>query len=372
MEEMEEYYYGPITDAIIRKDADVIRTTTGFWQQIYGRKVWSQINYEANAMAAIPKEPWGKTGWRLITAAAHSFPSGGVTESASLPSTTKPTLAVLYAPPETIIHGFGVSEISDLLSSFDDAVDTIPFLRESHGNEHARAVSAYLVEDVDTTYSVGFESLDRIACTTAYSTTDYCNSADDPDLFIRGSNIDRSTAGTGYDAQVDAAGSATGSLRDLTISLIDGVLADVLGAGGMPDVILCSHKTVKVWSALLEAERRFMDVGMVVPAYGGARGSLPGVEGGFNVALYNNVPIIPCVDYTASIASARTNEVGPVLMLDTDFIRFSVGKPTRYFQSGFDEDMIGLGTLRAEGYYESIGQLRAYSFHFQGKVQDIK
>ena len=373
LEEMERFYYGG-TDSLIRKDAPVLSTTTGVWQQVYGRKVWSQLNYEANAFAVIPKEPWGKTGWRLLTAAAVSFPSGAVTEGASLPATVKPTWTVLYSKPATIIHGWDTSELAVALSAYDDAIDIIPHMREELGKEHARAISAYLVEDVDTPQTNGFESLDRIAFKTAYSTgTKYVSAASDPDLYKRGTDIDRSASASAFaDAQVDAAGSASGAIRDLTLSLIDGVLADVLTAGGKPKVILCNHKTVKVWSALLEAERRFLDIGRLIPAYGGARGELQGVEAGFNVALYNGIPIIPCQDYTASIASPRTNEVGPVLMLDTDFLRIAVLKPTRYFETQFNEQMVAVGTLEMEGYYETIGELRCYGFPFQGKVQDIK
>ena len=369
MEEMEEFYYGPVSKAIRKADASIVATTTGFWQQVYGRKVWSYLNYEANAFAMIPKEPWGKSGWRVQTAAAASFPSGGRAEGATLPDTVVPTFATLYDSPKTVIHGFKVSEVAEFLSSVDDAIDILPYLRQEMGLEHARALSAYLVQDVDTPESLGFESLDRVASSKAECS--HVSTASDPDIYTQGVNIDRS-ATTTYDAQVDSSGTGTGALRDLTISLIDDRLQAILSAGGHPKVILTNHNTIKVWSSLLEAERRYMDVGKVVPAYGGARGSLPGVEAGFNVALYNGIPIIPCQDYDSSLATARSGEIAPILFLDTDFLRLAIAKPTRYIETNLGEGMVAIDYLGIEGYYETMGQLRAYAFAFHGKLRDIK
>ena len=113
-----------------------------------------------------------------------------------------------------------------------------------------------------------------------------------------------------------------------------------------------------------------MQIATFVPRFNSASGVQPGVEAGFAVATYYGVPIIPCQDYDSSIATARTNEVAPIAMLDTDYLRFAVMQPTQYVESNdLSKFSLGYGT---KGYYETWGELRCYNFAAQGKLRDIK
>lgn len=376
LEEMEKFYYGDINADMIKKaDSSTVSSTTAFWNKIYGAKVWSQINYEANAFAVIPKEPWVKTGWRLETAAGFSFPSGGTAEGAAsaftaIPDSLKPTDALVSGAPKAVYHVWSQTRLAGALQEAGvDDIEDANYKREQAAKSHVRAMSAYLVQDVDTPASNGMESLDRVASSKAE--TDLVSTASDPDIY----GLDRSAATT-YDAQVSAAASsATASLRDLTISLIDGVWASVTGAGGMPKVIITKHNTLKVWSALLEAERRFqggLGVATVIPRSGGGAGVTPGTEVGFMAATYFGVPIIPCQDYPSTQATTRTGEVGPILFLDTDYLRVGILAPTRYMESDMGVDMITGDILGRRGMYETIGELRCYNFVAQGKIRDLK
>ena len=372
IEEMEKFYYGDLNvDSIQKADASIISSTTGYWNKIYGAKIWSQINYEKNAAVAIPKEPWVKTGWRAMTAAGHTFPSGGLAEGTNsvytgLPDTMTPTWATISASAKTVGHTMGQTQIAALLDGVDDTIG-IGDIRQTLANNHARAISAYLVQDVDTPASIGMESLDRIASSSAE--TAHTSAATDPDIY----GIDRSAATT-YDAQVSSSGSAAGNLRDLTLTLIDGVWSSISKAGGRPKVIFTGHNTERVWSSLLEANRSFsmMQIATFVPRFNGAAGVTPGVEAGFNVATYHGVPIIPCQDYDSSRASARTNEVAPIMFADTDYIRLAILRPTVYVESNLEGDMLTGDRLARELYVQTIGELRCYNFVAQGKVTDIK
>jgi len=372
IEDMERFYYGDLNaDEIKKAESYVIAGTTGYWNKIYGAKVWSQINYEKNAFAAIPKEPWVKSGWRLETAAGVSFPSGGLAEGTdtaltATPDTVKPTLALISATPKMVGHSWGLTWKAALLAGSDDTAP-LSYYREQKGKAHARAISAYLVQDVDTPASNGFESLDRVASSKAEAS--HVSTASDPDIY----GLDRSAATT-YDAQVDSSGTAAGHLRDLTISLIDGIWSSITKVGGQPKVIFTGYNTIKVWSALLEAERRYaaMQIATFVPRYGGAAGVTPGVEAGFSVATYFGVPIIPCQDYDSSIASVRTNEVAPIMFADIDYLRFAVLRPTQYVESNLGEDVVTFEKLGVEGLYTTVGELRCYNFAAQGKLRDIK
>lgn len=373
--ELEHFYYGDINTDMIRKaKAATLSGDTGYWNKIYGAKVWSQINYEANAFAGVPKEPWGpKSGWRIETAAGDSFPSGGLSPGSaaafnSIADSTAPTWALVSAAPKLIDHGFGLNWESYVLADTDD---TIPLTerRRQKGESHIRAISAYLVQDVDTPAAFGFESLDRIAC----SSESRANGLDSNDGDIYGLDRDGETT---YDAVVSSSGTTDGTLRDLSIGLIDSVWNSISKLGGKPSRIFTGYNTLKVWSALLEAERRFnvpdiLGSAWMVPRADGAVGMTPGTEAGFNVATYFGVPIIPCQDYDSSIASVRTGEVAPLMFADTRFIRLAVKMPTVYIESDYPGDAIALGH-GMEGHYITIGELRCYNLAVQGKLRDIK
>ena len=372
IEDMERYYYGDLNvDGIQKTDASVISSTTGYWNKIYGAKVWSQVNFEVNPLVAIPKEPWVKTGWRLKTASGHTFPSGGVAEGTAsvytaIPDTLSPTWSTISAAPKTIIHTDGQTEIAALLAGVDDTIQ-LSEIRENLGNSHARAMSAYIVQDVDTAASNGFESIDRIASSSAE--TAHTTAAEDPDIY----GLDRSSATT-WDAQVTSSGSAASNLRDLTLTLIDGVWSSITKAGGRPKVIFTGYNTERVWQSLLESMRSFnmMQIATFIPRFNGASGVTPGVEAGFNVATYHGVPMIPCQDYDSSRASVRTNEVSPITFIDTDYVRLATLQPTQYNETDLGKDKMLGDRLAWECMYETIGELRCYNFVAHGKVTDIK
>jgi len=374
--EMEQAYYGDLnTDLIQKAKAAVLIGDTGYQNVILGAKVWSQLNYEANAFAGLPKEPWGKSGWRVETGAGDAFPSGGLSAGSaasfvSIADSTAPTWATITASPKLIDHGFGLNWESVVLNDSDDDMIPISELRRQKGMSHARAISAYLVQDADTVAGVGMESLDRVASSSAESA--HLGTATDNDIY----GLDRDAA-TSYDAQVSSSGTATTALRDFELSLVDNVWNSITKAGGKPDRIFTGYNTLPVWSNLLESMRRFGVVSMlgsawVVPRADGASGVTPGTEAGFNVATYFGVPIIPCQDYDSSLATARTGEVAPIMFADTRFIRLAVKMPTVYVESKYPDDTIQLDKHGMEGHYYTIGELRCYNFAAQGKVRDIK
>lgn len=375
LEDMERFYYGDINPEMIKKADDaLISSDTAYWNKIYGAKVWSEVNFEANAFAVLAKEPWIKTGWRLQTASGHSAPSGGEAEGAAdapidIPDTVHPTTALISAPPKRVHHAWNMTELAALVQGYDDT-QPISFFREECGLAHKLAMSAYLCQDVDTAASYGFESVDRMCA--SYAERNYVSTATDVTQIWLGPIVTRSD--TSYDAHVSATGSATSNLRDLTLSLIDGVWTSVTEGGGKPSVFLTKANTVKVWNSLIEPERRYaaMQIATVVPRMGGAAGLQPGVEAGFSVATYFGTPIIPCQSYDSSIATARTNEVGPIAMIDNRYMRFAVLRPTQYLETDLGLDKVLREELVIKGYYSTVGELRCYFFGAQGKVRDIK
>jgi len=365
MEEMMAYYYP--RSSLMRKteiqisDAAVAAGSRTIWEPIYGKKVWSWLNLEANIFAVLPKEPWVKTGWRILKTAAFTT-GGGVNESTtggSLPTAVTLTFEEIKAVPKRMAHTFDVSEIADFLSGVDDAVDLLPFYREEIGKEHVFCINWALGEDVETPASYNFESIDRVVSSQEEVEHATDTPASDGDIY----GLDRGTA-TSYDAIV-VENDCTD--RDLTLTLIDSTYQQVLDAGGIPKVILTKTNSLMRWQQLLEAERRFMDSARVVPTFGGVRSFAPaGVEAGFMVATYFGIPIIPSQHIEAK------DTLGAIYFLDTDYLKFATGAPTRYSESGKGEGFIYRGVYAVKGMYDTIGELRAYRFNCHGKLTDLK
>ena len=260
VQDLERYYYGAGNamgysysgSELLKADAPLLSTTAGTYQAIYGRKVWSQLNQEFNAFSILPKKPWDRSGWRVVTAKPSFAKGGGVAENATLPDTTKPTFQQVAAKPKTVAHTFDISEVAIFLADKDDGMGDIrSVLKEEVGKHHAEHINVMLTQDVDTPAGNDFESLDRVTAAstmdstgTAYAATvsggastthtAHISAAADVDIY----SIDRS-ANTWSDAEVNcAADAAAASRRTLSLDHLDTLFQQVWERGGNPKVIL--------------------------------------------------------------------------------------------------------------------------------------
>ena len=352
--DMERYYYGAgnsmgysyTGSELLKADSPMLSTTAGTYQAIYGRKVWSQLNQEFNAFSILPKKPWDRSGWRVITAKPNGGAlHGGVAENATLPETVKPTFQHIGAKPKTIAHTFDMSETAIFLADRDDGLGDIrAVLKEEMGKHHAEMVNKMLLGDVDTPAANNFESLDRITAADAGTTgltglktsssDAHVSAAADLDIY----SIDRS-ANSWSHAEMDcAADTADASRRTFSLMRLQ---------------------------QLLQSQQRFMEEKRVTPTYNGVKG-VPGIEAGFIVATYNGVPIIPTKDMPDDGGISR------LYFLDTDYMYFSTAIPTQYFESGIETgDPFAINRLGQEGLYRTMGEVWTTFFGAQGSVRDL-
>ena len=237
--DMERYFYGAGNamgysysgSELLKADAPMLSTTAGTYQAIYGRKVWSQLNQEFNAFSVLPKRPWERSGWRVITARPSFTVGGGVAENATLPETTKPTFQHIAAKPKTVVQTFDMSETAMFLADKDDGLGDIrSVLKEEMGKHHAEHINKMLTQDVDTPAGNDFESLDRITASSTLDSTGtgpvaagsqttntaHISAASDVDIY----SIDRS-ANTWSNAEVDVATDAGLTERTLSLDHLD-------------------------------------------------------------------------------------------------------------------------------------------------------
>jgi len=380
--DMERYYYGAgqsmgysySGSELLKADAPMLSTTAGTYQAIYGRKVWSQLNQEFNAFSILPKKPWDRSGWRVVTAKPSTSVGGGVAENATLPDTTKPTFQHVAAKPKTIAHTFDMSETAIFLNDKDDGLGDIrSVLKEEMGKHHAEHINQMLTQDSETLAGNDIESLDRVTGndggssggltsmeTGASAGTDHCG-ASDLDIY----SIDRS-ANSWSNAEVDCGSDrAAGNRRTLSLDHLDTIFQKVWIRGGNPKVMLTGYDTLMRIQQLLQSQQRFMEEKRVVPTYNGVKG-VPGVEAGFIVATYNGVPIIPSKDVQA-------DGISRIYMLDTDYLYYSTAKPTQYFESGIETgDPFAVNRLGQEGLYRTMGEVWTTFFGGQGSIRDLQ
>jgi len=381
--DMERYYYGAGNSMgysysgseLLKADSPMLSTTAGTYQAIYGRKVWSQLNQEFNAFSILPKRPWDRSGWRVITEKPNSgVVHGGIAENGTLPETVKPVFQHVAAKPKTIAHSFDVSEVAVFLADKDDGLgDMRSVLKEEMGKHHAEMVNKMLLTDSETVAGNNFESLDRVTGndggasggltsmeTGASAGTDHCG-ATDLDIY----SIDRS-ANSWSNAVVNCgADRASGSRRTMSLDQLDDVFQRMWELGGNPKVILTGYDTLMRLQQLLQAQQRFMEEKRVTPTYNGVKG-VPGIEAGFIVATYNGVPIIPSKD-------VEKDGLSRMYFLDTDYLYFSTAIPTQYFESGIETgDPFAINRLGQEGLFRTMGEVWTTFFRAQGSIRDLK
>jgi hypothetical protein len=380
VQDMERYYYGGAAQTgytyssgdILKADSPLMSTTAGTYQAVYGRKVWSQLNQEFNAFSILPKKPWERSGWRILTERASFEKGGGIAENGTLPDTSRPEFLHVAAKPKTIAHTFDLSEVSMFLSDKDDGMgDVRQVLKEEMGKHHAEHVNLMLLADVDTPAGNDFESLDRLTTdpTKMNTTSNLVSNATDHDIY----SIARTGTAAFHSAEVDVGSDGTGAAanRNLSLNQLDGLFQQIWTRGGNTKVMLTGYDTLTRVQQLLQSQQRFMDSKRVTPTFSGVKG-VPGIEAGFIVATYNGVPIIPTKDMPDDTNTAA-GSLSRIYYLDTDYLWFQTAIPTQYFESGIETgDPFAINRLGQEGLYRTMGELWCSFFGASGSIRNLQ
>ena len=123
IDELEALYYGYNRNLLRKADAPVTTSTTGVFNAIFGAYAWAQLNLEANAFGILPKYPWDKSGFRVITAKPTlntnqgNTTLGGTSEGGTIAETVKPTLQEIDIRPKTAQLPFSASEVMEWLAT---------------------------------------------------------------------------------------------------------------------------------------------------------------------------------------------------------------------------------------------------------------
>jgi len=368
--QMLNHYYGP--QMVAKVDAPVISTTTGVYNPVFGAMAFSQLNNEANVFGLLPKRPWRKSGWRVITADAGSTAGGGVAENGDIPDTIKPTFAEISTKPKQVAHAFDVSYIQDgfVNVSADDATGGMEFLRGYFATLHAKRMNEMLCVDGDTLAGNNLESIDRVTASAALATA-MGWTAGDEDIY----DIDRSS-NSWADAQVSH---NSGTDRTLTDTLISALLATLATAGARTNLMITGNDTKWRLFDIYENRVRYpgvlkQDVLMKVGINGVE--TEEGIGAGIRVATVYGIPLM-------SSQAVQQDTISRIYLLDTtenegtDYPRLFIALmyPTLYFESGMsaaNPNPFAVNRFGTEGVYYTAGELICTFLAAQGSIRDLK
>ena len=398
IDELEALYYGYNRNLLRKADAPITTSTVGVFNAIYGAYAWAQLNLEANAFGILPKYPWDKSGWRVITAKPvlnttnSNTVLGGTAEGGLIAQTIKPTLQEIDVRPKTAQLPFSASEVMEWLAthSRDDIWGGLGSLRLYMAVQHKEFLNRMLLADVEVPAAAGgafagttdFESLDRIVSTSAEEGTLGGSGSGHYDPWAANATIDRDSS-TSFDATVESASGTIGTNGVLTDDTLRTFLRKIrIAAGKDPNVFLGSHE---VYS---EIQGLYMPSVRIPNPYGEALvqvdvngiQTFKGTGVGIHVDSIYGIPFIPSKDAPSN--SADSAEIGRLFALDTSDaegygyprIGIQIAIPTEYYEATRRTPAYPFvnNAFVEKGVYRTMGETVCRHFKSQGKIRDIK
>lgn len=401
IDEFVSIFYGEGRNLLRKADAPITTSTTGSFNSVFGAYAWAQLNLEGNFFSVLPKTPYTRSGWRVITAkpspasdSTHTD-KGGVSEGGTISDSVKPTLAEIEVRPKTMHLPFSASEVMEWMAthSQDDIWGGLGSLRLFMAVRHKELMNQAIAADVEKpaadatgnhTGTLDFESLDRIVSADAEEDTlgGTYTSFYDPWVASE-SDIDRDS-GITYDCTVKSASGTIGTNGVLTDDVIQTLLQDIRIAGGKdPTVFIGSHKAYKeiqsIYMPSVRIGNPYDNEQLVQIDVNGVK-TFKGTGVGIHVDAVYGLPYIPSKDAPSN--ADDTTEIGRIFALDTSDpegygkprIGIDVAIPTEYYEAtrrtpGYPYIN---GKFAEEGLFRTLAEVVCRHFPSQGKIRDIK
>jgi len=399
IDELEALYYGHNRNLLRKADAPVTTSTAGTFNAVFGAYAWAQLNLEANAFGILPKYPWDKSGWRVITAKpvlntnSGNTALGGTSEGGTIAETIKPTLQEIDVRPKTAQLPFSASEVMEWLAthSKDDIWGGLGSLRLFMAVQHKEFLNRMLLADVEAeaagasganTGTKDFETLDRIISSDAEEDAVGGSQNGYYDCWAANATIDRDS-GTEFDSTVESASGTIGTNGVLTDDTLRTFLRKIrIAAGKDPNVFLGSHE---VYS---EIQGLYMPSVRIPNPYGEALvqvdvngiQTFKGTGVGIHVDSIYGIPFIPSKDAPSNASDSA--EIGRLFALDTSDaegygyprIGIQIAIPTEYYEATRRTPAYPFvnNAFVEKGVFRTMGETVCRHFKSQGKIRDIK
>lgn len=419
--------YDPFREHAIIAQANGPLLTTDFFTTVYGAKVWDTLNNQVKLWNMLRKVPWGpRTGWRNRSGRHTS--SQGLAEDGTLPTPSKMILQQISSLPRSVVTPFSVTVLAQFVSGLEGGIgdalateqdmaetDHVKWINQAtaagaHGVTTTGGATGVAVVDLPGIFKPGDtiaanftgvalgaiteetvvshdETTGVIAFTGGGSLVageavvvharQACTSLDDiveeDGRVLPGGNnddvlaYDLLTRTPGGHAAPAAVLDNDGTLRNITLDLLDEAITAVRDAGGEPDLIYTTNGMVDLVASLMQVNQRYMGSGNFQVKVG-AESTLPGTQTGFQVATYKNIPVVGDSDAPLSYTAAGAAGGGKIFVLDTRFIEVAVAAMTQYMES---RDYLATGSLAIQSLYWTMFELRCVDITKQAKIEDL-
>ena len=398
----------------------------------YGKKVWDSLNNKTVAFNALKKVDWGPTvGWRLRTdrGTGRSRP---VSETGALPTIDNSNYVGVYSYPRQIVSTFGVSLKGQAVSALEGGIgNQFAVEQEGASRDHIKEINQELMSGsafycsagsattvtVSTSVVGSFHVGDTLGwydasasahraptsvitgvadSTGVITASAFTVSGADPTtgdvVYVTARNgvtslpdvgSQDTMAVAGEEANVDIYNLTTrtadsysagafvsynsGTLRNLTLPLVDQCFQEIRQNGGEPKLIICGLDQYDNLNQLLQSQQRFMDVTDYIVGAGDER-TYPGTRGGFQLATYRGIPILPDPDMPKAVDSSGTVGGSDLMVLDTDYHEIGVMYPTQYVEN---RDYFAANALVLRGMFITMMEHRCLRPDTVARISDL-
>ena len=398
----------------------------------YGKKVWDSLNNKTVAFNALKKVDWGPTvGWRLRTdrGTGRSRP---VSETGALPTIDNSNYVGVYSYPRQIVSTFGVSLKGQAVSALEGGIgNQFAVEQEGASRDHIKEINQELMSGsafycsagsattvtVSTSVVGSFHVGDTLGwydasasahraptsvitgvadSTGVITASTFTVSGEDPTtgdvVYVTARNgvtslpdvgSQDTMAVAGEEANVDIYNLTTrtadsysagafvsynsGTLRNLTLPLVDQCFQEIRQNGGEPKLIITGLDQYDNLNQLLQSQQRFMDVTDYIVGAGDER-TYPGTRGGFQLATYRGIPILPDPDMPKAVSSAGAVGGSDLMVLDTDYHEIGVMYPTQYVEN---RDYFAANALVLRGMFITMMEHRCLRPDTVARISDL-
>jgi len=416
----------PMVQYALFRKTDTPLLGSDFFVTTYGAKVWDTLNNQTRFWNLIRKVPWGaRTGWR--NRASRTGSTGAIAETGAIGDYKKSTYQEIFSEPRSIVTPFSVTAKAQFLGGLEGGIgDALATEQEGARKDHVKWINEALLKGAhvvvttagasgtaaampktallpgDRVYGTGAGGADTYTITLQNITTGVVtfvadgaggNWVDGNEMVIVARlgptslddvveedgrtfagansasvdvyNLTTRTAG-GY-AAAGAVLDNNGTLRDVSLPLLDEAIRKARDRGAEPDLILTGTDQLDNIASLLEAQHRYMGEGEFTVKMGDEV-TLPGFKGGFTLATYKGIPIFPDIDCPFCYQEDGTLGGSKLYVLDTRFIEIAVATMTQYLES---RDYIANDTLAIKSLFWTMFELRCNDITKQTKIEDL-
>lgn len=409
--------YGSRLDGILQLADDPL-LTTDFYYAAYGQKVWDALNSTPYLFNLLRHVPFARPGWR-VRGTRHT--AAAVAENESLPDSTSVAPIQYHSKPRSVVSKFAVTTQAEFLSNADYGIgDAMAVEQSLAAIDHVDAINKFLVKPSATICTTGgasgtavlapygaFSKGDTFKGTGASSAAVYtvvshsattgvvtftggggnlvADNAYTVQSRVSPTSIDDIVTGTGtysYANGVDAlcydltersgvsksyVSANSGTLRSLTLAMLDTAIAQSRRNGGNPDVIYTTPEQVDAIGYLVGTSNYLVDYREFIKKVG-ATETLPGSSGGLRFSTYKGLALVGDPNAPLSVSDAGAAGGGKVFILDTNLLEIAVANMSRYTES---KDYIANNSLSTIGLYDTSIELRCYNISAMSKIEDL-